>query len=399
MTSLSNYILEKLDTLVVVINFRGEIEYVNPSIKKVLGYEPQQLIGSSWKLTSENSVHDIYDLKSNTLQLLRQRKTVGKDNSFTTERRLRDTKGRDIWVLWNLSLGPGNSLVGIGQDITERKKAETALQTSHNRMAEKNKEVMDSIRYSQRIQRAILPPPEKLRSCFADAFVLYKPKDIVSGDFYWVHQNDGLTFLAAIDCTGHGVPGALMTVLANSLLKSIVRSGVEDPGTILQLLDEGLAEEFNKQGGVHPADGMDIALCVFDLEANKVRYSGAFRPLVRIRGGKEYTEYRAARYPIGFFNDISKNFETTEIELEKGDRFYLFSDGYIDQFGGEQAGNGQYLSSGRGKKFNKKSFRNLLLEVQDLQMDEQEGYLEYAFNNWKQQLEQLDDLLVMGVEI
>lgn len=405
MTSLSNFILEKLDTLVVVVNFQGKIEYVNPSVKRVLGYEPQQLIGNSWKLTSDHSVGEVYNLKSNTINLLRQRKNVGQDLSFSTERRLKDTLGRDIWVLWNLSLGPGNSLVGIGQDITERKQSENELRRSHTLMTEKNKEVMDSIRYSQRIQQAILPTPGKLKSCFADAFVLYKPKDIVSGDFYWIFENNGLTFLAAIDCTGHGVPGALMTVLANSLLKTIVRQGTEDPGLILQLLDQGLEEEFNNQGSEHTADGMDIALCVFDFSKNEVSYAGAFRPLVRVRkkgvpdaapavgiGRQEYTEFRAARYPIGFYNDITKIFETTVIPFESGDRFYLFSDGYIDQFGGENAGTG-------GKKFNKKAFRNLLLEVQDLRMDEQEGYLEYAFNNWKQQLEQLDDLLVMGVEI
>ncbi len=150
-------------------------------------------------------------------------------------------------------------------------------------------------------------------------------------------------------------------------------------------------EELNLNTENKTPDGMDISLCVFDFEKNILEFSGAFRPLVLVRD-YEFIEFKGARYPIGFYNDIEKNFETTQISLVEGDTFYLFSDGYIDQFGGDSTKEG-------GKKFNKKSFRNLLLDMQNLNLEEQEGYLDYAFNNWKQQFEQTDDVLVMGVKV
>jgi serine phosphatase RsbU (regulator of sigma subunit) len=254
-------------------------------------------------------------------------------------------------------------------------------------LKDKNKELVDSISYSQRIQQAILPRLSLLQSTFKEAFVLYKPKDIISGDFYWYYERNNLVYVAAIDCTGHGVPGALMTILANSLMKNIVRQNIFDPGIILKKLDEYLYEELNLNRENKTPDGMDISLCVFDFEQNTLQFAGAFRPLVLIRDN-EFFEFRGARYPIGFYDNIDKNFETTEIHLQKGDSFYLFSDGYVDQFGGEKQ-----------KKFNKKAFRNLLLDIQYLSLEEQEGYLEYVFNNWKQQEEQTDDVCVIGLKI
>jgi serine phosphatase RsbU (regulator of sigma subunit) len=156
-------------------------------------------------------------------------------------------------------------------------------------------------------------------------------------------------------------------------------------------LDDLLFEEINKQEGPKTSDGMDIALCVFDLEKKVVEFSGAFRPLVLIRNN-EYIEFKGARYPIGFFSDITKEFETTVVPLQSGDTFYMFSDGYGDQFGGPEIENG-------GKKFNKKAFRELLLSMQNMNMEEQEGYLDYSFQNWKQSLEQIDDVLVMGIRV
>lgn len=390
MTTLSHYILEKLDTLVVVVKPSGEIAYINQSVKKLLGYEPSGLIGLSWNTKVKNKEVLSYELKKSTLSLLKNKKEKLPVSSFSSEQVVVDAFGLEKHILWNLSLGPDNELIGIGQDISEIKRNEQQLQTNNRQLREKNREVLDSINYSQRIQKAILADPQRIRCLFAEAFVLYKPKDIVSGDFYWVHEQNGKLFFAAIDCTGHGVPGALMTVLANSLLRNIVRQQLEDPAEILQKLDEYLFEELNSHGKEETPDGMDIALCVFDRERRTLSYSGAFRPLVLIREG-EFTEFKGARYPIGFYKDIEKNFDTTVIEVRENDTFYLFSDGFVDQFGGEDVARG-------GKKFNKRSFRNLLLEVQSFSLEEQEGYLEYVFQNWKQHLPQTDDVLVMGVK-
>ncbi|MGV3630099.1 MAG: SpoIIE family protein phosphatase [Bacteroidota bacterium] len=388
MTNLSNYILEKLDTLVVVINPSGEISYINQSVKKLLGYEPVKLIGLSWSTKVKNREVLSYEIKKSTLALLRQKKEQLPLSSFASEQVIVDAFGVEKHILWNLSLGPENELIGIGQDISEIKRNENQLLLNNRKLKEKNNEVLDSIAYSQRIQKAILPDQERIRSLFGEAFVLYKPKDIVSGDFYWVHEQNGKVFLAAIDCTGHGVPGALMTVLANSLLRNIVRQDLCDPAEILQRLDEYLFEELNNNSREQTPDGMDIALCVFDRETGILRYSGAFRPLVLVRDG-EFIEFKGARYPIGFYKDIEKEFASVEIEVREHDVFYMFSDGFVDQFGGEDVERG-------GKKLNKKNFRKLLLEVQSFSLEEQEGYLEYVFQNWKQHLPQTDDVLVMG---
>lgn len=386
MTALANFILEKLDTLVVVVNRNGDIDYVSPSVKKVLGYEPLQLTGAAWWKHTRKSDEDANEVKSAMIALLRDNNT----QSQTAERKLINANGQDRWILWNLTLGPENNVVAIGHDITERKIKEQILLKSNQLLKHKNKEVLDSIVYSERIQKAILPPLDILNRRFKDGFVLYKPKDIVSGDFYWYFEKNNKVFVAAIDCTGHGVPGALMTVLANSLLKNIiVAQGYEDPAQILTKLDELLFEEINKQEGPKTPDGMDIALCVFDFEKSTLAFSGAFRPLVLIREN-EFIEYKSARYPIGFFSDIVKEFETSTIELQPNDTFYMFSDGYVDQFGGPEP---------NGKKFNKKAFRELLLSMQTMNMEEQEGYLEYSYQNWKQNFDQVDDVLVMGIHI
>lgn len=384
MTALAEYILEKLDTLVVVVNYTGEINYVSPSVKKVLGYEPEHLIGNAWWKHTRSDQEEANEVKTSMITLLKNN-VVG---THTAERQLKDAKGVSRWILWNMSLGPENTIIGIGHDITERKRNEQQLLLNNRLLKQKNSEIIDSINYSQRLQQAILASPQVLRKRFSEGFILYKPKDIVSGDFYWYYEKGNKVFVAAIDCTGHGVPGALMTILANSLLKNIiVARGVENPAEVLTKLDELLFEEINKQPGQTTPDGMDIALCVFDLENNVLQYSGAFRPLIMYRKG-ELTEYKGARYPIGFYSDIVKEFETSTIQLQKDDVFYMFSDGYIDQFGGE-----------KGKKLNKKGFRDLLSDMEYMSLDEQEGYLEYSFQNWKQHYEQVDDVLVMGIKI
>lgn len=387
MTNLSNFILEKLDSLVVVINTKGQITYVNPSVKKLLGFDANSFIGLSWNNAVKLTKDQKSLVKNEGLQVLKVKKQTQAIASFESEQTVIDAFGREKFIRWNLSLTPDNSWLGIGQDVTIRKRNENQLLSKIDQLKEKNKEVIDSINYSSRIQKAILPAISRFKSNFKDAFVLYKPKDIVSGDFYWIHEENNLVFVAAIDCTGHGVSGALMTVLANSLLRNCIRQGLKDPGEILKNLDVLLYEELNANNKEQTPDGMDIALCVFDLEKKEIAFSAAFRPLILIRNN-EFIEFRASRFPIGLFDDIVKNFETQIIPYKENDVFYLFSDGYCDQFGGP-----------KGKKFNKKSFKNLLCEIQAFPFDEQEGYLEYSFNNWKQNLEQVDDVLLMGIKV
>ncbi len=386
MSLVTDAILEKLNSLIVVVNPSGDVEYVSPSTKRILGFEPEQLVGEGWwNLTCDN-VEDRKSIKALTLQQMKQESVL---ETVPQERLLKTVTGGGRWILWNTSKGPLNTLVGIGHDITDRKKAELKLVEKNTELIQHNKDMLDSIQYASRIQEAILPDVEKIKSAFKDAFVLYQPKDVVSGDYYFFYQRENKAFVAAVDCTGHGVPGALMSFIANGALKEvIIKKGVEDPSEILYALDEELFLALNKsKDGVISIDGMDVAIGVFDFVEQTFSYAGAFRPLLIVRDGN-IIELEASRFPIGFYADVKKVFSTQTIEIKQGDAYYFFTDGFCDQFGGEKM-----------KKFNRKQFKELLLSAQDMEMSEQESYLQYVLKNWRQEEPQTDDILVMGIKL
>lgn len=254
----------------------------------------------------------------------------------------------------------------------------------------RNKDITDSIRYAQRIQEAILPPMETVRAWLPDSFVLYKPKDIVSGDFYWMHQAGNRTYFAAVDCTGHGVPGAMVSVMgANGLNRCVKEFGLKHPHAILDKLAELVAENF-ETSNTAVNDGMDLALCCLREEQGQLilEYAGANNPLWVIRKDAEVAEViRADKQPIGRY-EHRKPYTNHEVKLSKGDTIYVFSDGYADQFGGEQQ-----------KKLKTKNFRELLLAMQDQPMPRQLHKLDAFFEDWKGELEQLDDVCVIGVRV
>ncbi|MGZ4054356.1 MAG: SpoIIE family protein phosphatase [Bacteroidia bacterium] len=384
MSLVTDAILEKLNSLIVVVNNHGKVEYVSPSAKRILGFEPEQLMGEGWwNLTRTNEIERA-DIKALTFQQLKQSSLL---ESVPYERLLKTSTGGDKWILWNTSKGPANKLVGIGHDITDRKKAEQRLVEKHKELEQHNKDMLDSIQYASRIQEAILPDVQKIKNAFKDAFVLYMPKDVVSGDYYFFYQRNNKIIVATVDCTGHGVPGALMSIIANGILKEvIIKKGIEEPSEILYALDEELFLALNKNRE-NTNDGMDIALGIFDFEENTLTYSGAFRPMLLVRDN-EFIEFEGNRYPIGFYGDTKKQFLSKKIELRPDDTFYFFTDGYCDQFGGEQK-----------KKFNRKRFKELLLSAQSMEMEEQESFLQYALLNWRQEEPQVDDVLVMGIRI
>lgn len=251
------------------------------------------------------------------------------------------------------------------------------------------KEMEESIRYAGSLQRSILPNEQLFKDVFNDAFVMFQPKDIVSGDFYWIYTYGDDIYFAVGDCTGHGVPGAMINIAGNTLLKQIIQlKGVSDPATIISLLDRELVGLFNDNLTVGQTyDGMDIAFCKFNRTTMKGAFCGAGRPLILVRNG-ELIEFKKGPSAVGY-NDISeKVFESVEFELQSGDQFYLFSDGYTDQFGGENI-----------KKFNRQRFRNLLLSLEEMRMVEQKEELELSFDNWKGKYEQIDDVCVMGLKV
>ncbi|HEX8516532.1 MAG TPA: SpoIIE family protein phosphatase [Bacteroidia bacterium] len=386
MSLVTDSILEKLNSLIVVVNSKAEVEYVSPSAKRILGFEPEQLMGEGWWALTRDNDPEREDIKQLALQQLNQDSLLA---AIPYERLLKTASGADRWILWNTSKGPLNTLIGIGHDITDRKKAEQKLIEKNRELEQHNKDMVDSITYASRIQEAILPDVQKIKETFKDAFVLYEPKDVVSGDYYFFYRNNNKVFVAAVDCTGHGVPGALMSFIANSILKEvIIKKKVEEPSEILYALDEELLVALNKQNsGSMTYDGMDVSLGVFDLANNTLIFSGAFRPMLLVRNDT-IIEFEANRFPIGFYGDTKKVFTSKQISLQENDTFYFFTDGYCDQFGGEQK-----------KKFNRKRFKELLLSAQSMEMDEQESFLQYALLNWRQEEEQMDDILVMGIKI
>ncbi|MDF1673997.1 MAG: tetratricopeptide repeat protein [Vicingaceae bacterium] len=260
------------------------------------------------------------------------------------------------------------------------------VEEAHQELEEKNQEIMDSINYAKRIQTAILPPNKIVKEYLQESFIYYKPKDIVAGDFYWLEQKNGKTLFAAADCTGHGVPGAMVSVICNNGLNRSVREyDLTDPGKILDKTREIVIQEFEKSEE-EVKDGMDIALCC--LEGNKLQYAGAHNPLWIIRkDAEEVEEIKANKQPIGQF-DNPEPYTTHSIELKQGDSIYVFSDGYADQFGGE-----------KGKKLKTANFKRLLLSIQKENIDKQKELINTAFEDWKGNLEQLDDVCVIGVRI
>jgi tetratricopeptide (TPR) repeat protein len=250
----------------------------------------------------------------------------------------------------------------------------------------KNKELFDSITYAKRLQDAILPHLEEITKELPESFILYKPKDIVAGDFYWMEKVGNTLLIAACDCTGHGVPGALVSVVCSNVLNAAVKEfGITDPGKILDKARELLIKTFEKSGN-KVSDGMDISLCAINQDSGKIQWAGANNPLWYVEGTllKEVTP---DKQPIGKYA-VSAPFTTHTIQLKKGDSLYLFTDGFADQFGGPD-----------GKKFKHKQLQEKIKEIAALNMNQQNKKLLEAFNRWKGKLEQVDDVLFMGIRI
>ncbi|MFL5762589.1 MAG: tetratricopeptide repeat protein [Bacteroidia bacterium] len=264
------------------------------------------------------------------------------------------------------------------------------IQEKSKIVEEKNKDITDSIRYAKRLQTAILKPEETLGNYFDDGFILFRPKDIVSGDFYWFEKFGNLSLVAAADCTGHGVPGAFMSIIGCNLLSQAVNEyAITQPAAILNSINKGLNKVLQQKGDqLSVTDGMDIALCVYNAEKMTVEYSGAYNPLWIVRDG-QLMDFAADKFPVGAFVDKEvRKFGSQEVKVKKGDMLYLFSDGFADQFGGPQ-----------GKKFKYKQLQGVLIENSVKPCKEQRSMLVGALESWMGRLEQIDDILVIGIRI
>ena len=270
--------------------------------------------------------------------------------------------------------------------------AKAKLSVTLEELNEKNHDLLSSIHYAKLIQEAILPSETTIKSFLPDSFLFYKPRDIVSGDFYWLQEYEGKILIAAVDCTGHGVPGAFMSIIGNNQLNAAVKEDeLTTPGLILDRLSSGVSETLRQtkdeeETGIK--DGMDIALVSIDYENMSIEYAGAYNPLYIFRDG-QLLETKGDKFPIGISIDNTlRLFTNHSFELKKGDVVYIFSDGYPDQFGGPL-----------GKKYKYEQFRQLLFGMHQKPMKEQKEIMENDFVEWMGDLVQLDDVLVIGMRL
>lgn len=281
----------------------------------------------------------------------------------------------------------GFSLAVFG-NLRQKKKANQVLQQKNEVIEEKNKDITDSINYAQQIQQALLPFDERIRKSFPDFFVFFRPRDIVSGDFYWFHEKNDVQIIAVVDCTGHGVPGAFMSMIGNALLNDIVGDkGITDPGEILTLMNKGVRHAL-KQDETSSRDGMDMVLCSIDRNRKMLGFAGAVNSLLLVNE-KKVSILKGLKHSIGGFQHEKEIVFTTQFqEITPGLQIYLSSDGYVDQFGGPD-----------GKKFKSRQFKAALSDQGQLSMKEQGEALEKLFMNWKGDMAQVDDVCVMGIRL
>ena len=278
----------------------------------------------------------------------------------------------------------------IFKSYQRKKKTNIILTKQHNQIAHQNTIITDSIEYARRIQSALFPQEKFLKRVLAEYFIYMKPKNIVSGDFYWVSEKDDKIIIAVSDCTGHGVPGAFMSMLGIAFLNEIVnKSKTVQANSVLDQLRKDIIDSLHQEYGVKGSkDGMDMALCIIDRKTLKMQYAGAYNSVFVVRE-KEVHEIKADKMPIGIHAvKVDKGFANQEFELRKQDMLYLFSDGYVDQFGGE-----------KGLKFKQKSFKELLINISDKSMDNQKTEIEKTMGKWQGEYSQLDDMMIMGVRI
>lgn len=395
-TNLSN-------NMIAIFKPNGEIDWFNAAYGNAFNMEL-----NDYKISEPKNVIEISNNKNLKLVLascLREKEVI----SYETE--IADKTGNTRWLQTTLTpIMDENeevkSIISVDTDITQLKLYETAVEqqkaeaekqrnialTQKEALELKQSELYGSIRYAKRIQTSMMPKVKQIQRDFKDSFVLFLPKDIVSGDFYWYHRIENKYFIAAVDCTGHGVPGAFLSIIGSYLLNSIViHNGIHHPAEILKHLNRKIkislkSSDISEQSN----DGMDIAIAVIDKNEHTIEYAGALRPMY-LYSNNEFIELKGDKNPIS--SNISgttytnSNYTNYEYSFNLGDQFYIFSDGIIDQFGGDE-----------GKKYLTKRFKNLIENIKTRPMKEQKDLIKKSLDDWKNnKYEQIDDILVIGI--
>jgi phosphoserine phosphatase RsbU/P len=323
------------------------------------------------------------------IQLLEQQSTQKSEDLAKADAKIEQTGN---WL--NLVLGVLAAAIVLGfvvyRSYLAKKRANKEITEQKEIIEQKNIEIVDSINYAKRIQDSMLPSLDEIRKHLPETFVFYRPRNIVSGDFYWFAQTGDRIYIAAADCTGHGVPGSLVSMIGFNFLNQVVNElGITNPGEILDELHKRISLTLNKDQGVEASvmrDGMDVALLSINRATREVTFSGAVRPLVYV-DDEGIKAIRSGMYSIGGIKDLNSDlYPTHRIQTKGKATFYLFSDGYADQFGGPQ-----------GKKFKMKKLQELLAQASKESVHKQEQIIAAAFDQWIGNHEQVDDVCVIGV--
>lgn len=378
-------VLESSNDALFVINFvNGRIYQANTKASELLGYRNDELVALSiFELHPREFLHrsatriaDAWERKGLVYEDIPLMTAKGEVIEVESSVRVTSYRGDPAIIL-------------LARDIRERLDLQRKVAAQQALVQEQNHQLLSSIRYAQRIQRAVLPEADQLQALFPESFILYRPRDIVSGDLYWFAEQEGKAIVVAADCTGHGVPGALLSLISASLFEEMVKEkACTDPGAILDGAREGMINALNKQDNEQiQRDGMNAAVLSYDRVAQKLAYAGGFSPLYLVRAG-ELIEYKGDRMAIGPYEGKAAPFATTHIDVHPGDRLFIFSDGFQDQFGGAE-----------GKKIMSSRMRKWIQETSRLAMDDQYQLLSDRFRLWKGTHEQVDDVLLIGLEL
>jgi PAS domain S-box-containing protein len=374
-----------------IIGFDWRYVYVNNAVAKQGKQQMNDLIGFS--------MMEIYPgiEKSEMFQVLKQ--CMEERTCAQIENQFEYLDGTKKW--FELRVEPTEEgIIILSIDINNRKNSETELldlkeqlenivELRTSQLEHIRRNMLDSLNYAKNIQRAFLPKKSEVYELLPHSFLIYKPKDIISGDFYWVKEVNNKIIVAVADCTGHGVPGALMSIMGiEKLGQTVLRN--RNASDILKHLNKNVKIALNQSNLLDNShEGIEIALCTIDKETRKITFAGANRPLVLIRKSlQNLEEVSGTKLSIGCSTPDDTHFQSHEIQLEEGDSFYLFTDGYADQFGGE-----------KDKKLSTKRFKQIIQEIQHLNMQEQEVYLKEFLLKWRGETEQIDDILVMGIRL
>ncbi|SFC39811.1 PAS domain S-box-containing protein [Flexibacter flexilis DSM 6793] len=381
-------ILDNADEAIIMTDSTGTIASFNVAAEEMFGYHRYNIIGKNVAMLFTQPT------ASNNLPERLRESVFSATHNIGREAVAVRYNGAQFPVFLSVNQTVSNKssiFTGIIRDLTQQKKLEKET-LSRTLLEQKNKEITDSLRYASQIQMAILPEKAILNKYIPNHFVFYRPKDIVSGDFYWFSRKNDKIFIAAIDCTGHGVPGAFMSLIGYTNLNKIVDEfGVNEPDIILASLDQYVTASLQKNNANSDfREGMDLALCCIDMRTHTLTYAGAYRPLyIHRQNGDVIEEINPTKISIGGNTEhIHKDFQAHQLQLQKGDRFYIFTDGITDQFGGKDS-----------KKYTSRQFKSFLQSVQQIPMDAQGLTLETEFERWRNNQIQVDDVLVIGVQI